>query len=51
LGYKFEIRDRHKGAVGEAAKFLFAPRDHAEGDVLENTVVGKEGKNPFGIVG
>jgi putative transposase len=31
--------------------FVFAPRDHAEGDVLGNTVVGKEGKNPFGIVG
>ena len=40
-----------KGTVGEAAKFLFAPSDHAEGNVLENTVVGKKGKNKFRIVG
>ena len=42
--------DCRKGAVHEAAQFLFAPSDHAEGNVLENAVVGKKGKHPFRIL-
>jgi len=42
-----EVRDCRKGARHEAAKFLFTASDHAESNVFENTVVDKEGKNPF----
>jgi len=45
------VRDCRKGALHEGAKFLFAVSDRAEGNVLENTVVDKKGKNPFRIVG
>src|SRR5882724_11650266 len=38
----FEVKDCGKGAVREGAKFLFASSDHAEGNVLENTVVDKK---------
>jgi hypothetical protein len=47
----FEVRDCRKSGVREAAKFLFAASHHAKGNVLENTVLGKKGKNPFRIVG
>jgi hypothetical protein len=44
-GHGAEVRDCRKGAVREAAKFLFAPSDHAEGNVLEDTVVGRLSAN------
>jgi hypothetical protein len=47
----FEVGDCGKGALHKAAKFLFAPSDYAEGDVLENAVVDEKGKNPFRILG
>jgi hypothetical protein len=46
-----EVRDRGKGAVCEAAKFVFSPSDHTKGNVLENAVVDEKVKNPFSIVG
>jgi len=45
----FEVRDCRKSSFYETAKFLFTSSDHAERDVLENTVVGKECKEPFTI--
>ena len=47
----FEITYCRKGADREAAKFLFAPGGDAEGNVLENAIVDKKGKNKFRIVG
>src|SRR6267143_3130207 len=46
----FEVRDCRKSSFCETAKFLFTSSDHAERDVLENTVVGKECKEPFTII-
>ena len=45
-----EVRDCRKGPAHEAATVLFAPSDHAEGHILEHTVVGKKGKDFFRIV-
>jgi hypothetical protein len=39
-----EVRDCRKGAPHEAAKLLFAASDQADGNVLENTVLDKEGQ-------
>src|SRR5262249_40626947 len=41
----FEVRACRKGAGREAANSPFAPSDHAEGNVLEDTVVGEEGSS------
>src|SRR6267378_695546 len=46
----FGVRGCRKSSFYETAKFLFTSSDHAERDVLENTVVGKECKEPFTII-
>ena len=39
-----------KALFTKPRKFLLSPSDQAEGNVLENTVVGEKGQNPFRIV-